>query len=59
MARAIQLARNGLYTTAPNPRVGCLLVNAGEIIGEGFHYQAGGPHAERVALAKAGTQETR
>ncbi|MCF6281941.1 MAG: bifunctional diaminohydroxyphosphoribosylaminopyrimidine deaminase/5-amino-6-(5-phosphoribosylamino)uracil reductase RibD [Candidatus Polarisedimenticolaceae bacterium] len=56
MARAIQLARNGLYTTAPNPRVGCLLVKAGEIIGEGFHYQAGEPHAERIALTEAGAQ---
>ena len=54
MARAIQLARNGLYTTAPNPRVGCLLVKANEVIGEGFHYRAGEPHAERAALAQAG-----
>jgi len=56
MARAIQLARCGLYTTAPNPRVGCLLVKAGRVVGEGFHYQTGGPHAERAALAKAGEQ---
>ena len=56
MARAIQLARKGLYTTAPNPRVGCVLVKEGEIVGEGFHYQAGGPHAERLALAEAGEQ---
>ena len=54
MARAIQLARHGLYTTDPNPRVGCLLVKAGEIIGEGFHYRAGEAHAERTALAEAG-----
>ncbi len=56
MARAIQLARYGLYTTAPNPRVGCLLVKAGRIVGEGYHYQAGGAHAERAALTEAGEQ---
>ncbi len=56
MARAIQLARYGRYTTTPNPRVGCLLVKAGNIVGEGHHYQAGGPHAERIALTEAGEQ---
>ncbi len=56
MARAIQLARYGRYTTAPNPRVGCLLVKAGTVVGEGFHYQAGGAHAERAALNEAGEQ---
>jgi diaminohydroxyphosphoribosylaminopyrimidine deaminase/5-amino-6-(5-phosphoribosylamino)uracil reductase len=56
MARAIQLAHYGRYTTAPNPRVGCLLVKAGTVVGEGFHYQAGGPHAERAALSEAGEQ---
>ncbi len=51
MARALQLARNGFYTTAPNPRVGCVLVKNGCIIAEGWHQRAGGPHAEVVALA--------
>ncbi len=55
MARAIQLARKGLYTTDPNPRVGCVLVAGGRIIGEGFHRKAGEPHAERNALADART----
>jgi diaminohydroxyphosphoribosylaminopyrimidine deaminase/5-amino-6-(5-phosphoribosylamino)uracil reductase len=54
MARAIRLARKGLYTTHPNPRVGCVLVNGGEIVGEGYHRQAGEPHAEPNALAAAG-----
>jgi len=54
MARAIRLARQGLYTTAPNPRVGCVLVKEGEIVGEGFHLRAGEGHAEVNALAVAG-----
>jgi len=54
MARAIRLAEQGLYTTHPNPRVGCVLVRDGEIVGEGFHHRAGEPHAERNALAAAG-----
>ncbi|KGD64197.1 (S)-2-hydroxy-fatty-acid dehydrogenase [Alcanivorax nanhaiticus] len=54
MARALQLARRALYTTDPNPRVGCVLVRGGEIVGEGFHARAGEPHAERHALAAAG-----
>jgi diaminohydroxyphosphoribosylaminopyrimidine deaminase/5-amino-6-(5-phosphoribosylamino)uracil reductase len=55
MARAIALAARGLGTTSPNPVVGCLLLNAeGEVVGEGFHAYAGGPHAEIVALAQAG-----
>ena len=54
MARAIRLARKGLYSTHPNPRVGCVLVRGGEILGEGFHRRAGGPHAEVNALAAAG-----
>ncbi len=54
MARAIALARRGLYTTRPNPRVGCVLVRDGRIVGEGYHCRAGGPHAERHALAAAG-----
>ena len=51
MARALQLANNGRYTTDPNPRVGCVLVRDGHIIGEGWHQQAGHAHAEVVALA--------
>jgi diaminohydroxyphosphoribosylaminopyrimidine deaminase/5-amino-6-(5-phosphoribosylamino)uracil reductase len=53
MARAIRLARLGLYTTDPNPRVGCVLVRDGEIVGEGYHHRAGEPHAERNAIAAA------
>lgn len=56
MARALQLARRGLFTTAPNPRVGCVVVAGGEIVGEGWHERAGQPHAEVHALAQAGTQ---
>ncbi|MEN8178057.1 MAG: bifunctional diaminohydroxyphosphoribosylaminopyrimidine deaminase/5-amino-6-(5-phosphoribosylamino)uracil reductase RibD [Pseudomonadota bacterium] len=54
MARAIQLAEKGRYTTDPNPRVGCVLVKQGEMVGEGYHRRAGEPHAERNALAMAG-----
>lgn len=54
MARAIQLARLGLYTTDPNPRVGCVLVQRDEVVGEGWHRKIGEPHAERIALANAG-----
>ena len=54
MARAIQLAWKGLYTTDPNPRVGCVLVRDGDIVGEGWHRKAGEPHAERLAIAAAG-----
>lgn len=56
MARAIQLARQGLYTTSPNPRVGCVLVKNGQIVGEGFHLRAGEGHAEVNALAVAAGQ---
>lgn len=55
LSRAIKLAARGLYTTDPNPRVGCVLVKDGRVIGEGWHEQAGGAHAERVALAHAGS----
>lgn len=54
MARALRLAQRGLYTTRPNPRVGCVLERGGEIVGEGWHVRAGGPHAEMVALQEAG-----
>ncbi len=56
MARAIQLARQGLYTTSPNPRVGCVLVKDGLVVGEGFHLRAGEGHAEVNALAVAAGQ---
>src|SRR5690554_390475 len=56
MARALRLAERGLYTTMPNPRVGCVLVKHGQIIGEGWHYRAGDGHAEVNALAQAGEQ---
>ena len=54
MSRALSLARRGLYTTHPNPRVGCVLVRDGEIVGEGFHARAGEAHAEIHALYMAG-----
>lgn len=54
MARALQLARRGLYTTEPNPRVGCVIAADGEVVGEGWHERAGGPHAEVAALRAAG-----
>ena len=54
MARAIELARKGLYTTHPNPRVGCVIVRDGQVVGEGWHVRAGEPHAEVHALRAAG-----
>ncbi len=54
MGRALQLAQRGLYTATPNPRVGCVIVRDGAIIGEGWHERAGAPHAEINALAAAG-----
>ncbi|NQY27471.1 MAG: bifunctional diaminohydroxyphosphoribosylaminopyrimidine deaminase/5-amino-6-(5-phosphoribosylamino)uracil reductase RibD [Piscirickettsiaceae bacterium] len=54
MTRALQLAERGLYTTAPNPRVGCVIVKDGSIIGEGWHQRAGEAHAEVYALQAAG-----
>jgi len=56
MARAITLAKRGLYTTDPNPRVGCVLVKDGVIVGEGYHVRAGEGHAEVNALAQAQEQ---
>jgi diaminohydroxyphosphoribosylaminopyrimidine deaminase/5-amino-6-(5-phosphoribosylamino)uracil reductase len=53
MARALRLAERGAYTTKPNPMVGCVIVRDGEVVGEGFHERAGGPHAEVVALEGA------
>jgi diaminohydroxyphosphoribosylaminopyrimidine deaminase/5-amino-6-(5-phosphoribosylamino)uracil reductase len=54
MAQALRLAEHGLYTTSPNPRVGCVLVNENKIVGEGWHERAGEPHAEVHALREAG-----
>jgi diaminohydroxyphosphoribosylaminopyrimidine deaminase/5-amino-6-(5-phosphoribosylamino)uracil reductase len=56
MARALSLAEKGLYTTTPNPRVGCVIARGEEIIAEGWHERAGAPHAEAVALEKAGSR---
>ncbi|MFM2478250.1 bifunctional diaminohydroxyphosphoribosylaminopyrimidine deaminase/5-amino-6-(5-phosphoribosylamino)uracil reductase RibD [Celerinatantimonas sp. MCCC 1A17872] len=53
MARALKLAAKGRFTTAPNPNVGCVLVKDNQIIGEGYHYQAGQGHAEVNAMADA------
>ncbi|NCA69934.1 MAG: bifunctional diaminohydroxyphosphoribosylaminopyrimidine deaminase/5-amino-6-(5-phosphoribosylamino)uracil reductase RibD [Sphingobacteriia bacterium] len=54
MARALQLARRGRYTTDPNPRVGCVIVRDGQVVGSGWHRRAGEAHAERHALSEAG-----
>lgn len=56
MARAIELAWRGRYTTHPNPRVGCVLVREGQVVGEGWHVRAGEGHAEVNALRQAGEQ---
>lgn len=56
MTRALRLAARGLYTTTPNPRVGCVIVNNGQVVGEGAHLKAGEPHAEVHALRAAGEQ---
>lgn len=54
MARALRLAERGLCTTMPNPRVGCVIVKEGAVVGEGWHERAGEPHAEVHALRAAG-----
>ncbi|MDD3528514.1 MAG: bifunctional diaminohydroxyphosphoribosylaminopyrimidine deaminase/5-amino-6-(5-phosphoribosylamino)uracil reductase RibD [Gallionellaceae bacterium] len=56
MARAIRLAEQGLNTATPNPRVGCVIVRDGEVVGEGWHARAGEPHAEVHALLRAGAR---
>lgn len=54
MAQALQFAERGRYTTFPNPRVGCVIVRDGEIVGRGWHERAGEAHAEVMALREAG-----
>lgn len=54
MQQAIILAQRGIYSTRPNPNVGCVIVKDGQLLGEGFHPQAGKAHAEVFALAQAG-----
>jgi diaminohydroxyphosphoribosylaminopyrimidine deaminase / 5-amino-6-(5-phosphoribosylamino)uracil reductase len=54
MAHALKLAKRGLYTASPNPRVGCVLARDGRIVGEGYHQKTGAPHAEVNALEAAG-----
>jgi len=54
MMLAIEQAKQGLYTTRPNPAVGCVIVQAEAIVGQGFHPKAGQPHAEVFALKEAG-----
>lgn len=56
MARALDLARKGVWTTRPNPRVGCVLVRDEDVVGEGWHMRAGEPHAEINALREAGAR---
>jgi diaminohydroxyphosphoribosylaminopyrimidine deaminase/5-amino-6-(5-phosphoribosylamino)uracil reductase len=56
MARALELAARGLYTTDPNPRVGCVVVKDGRVLGEGWHVRAGEAHAEVLALRAAGPE---
>jgi len=54
LRRAVELAKHGLYTTTPNPRVGCVIVRDGRVIGRGWHVRSGEPHAEANAIADAG-----
>ena len=55
LARALDLAARGLYTTDPNPRVGCVIANGEQVLGEGWHVRAGEAHAEVMALRAAGS----
>jgi diaminohydroxyphosphoribosylaminopyrimidine deaminase/5-amino-6-(5-phosphoribosylamino)uracil reductase len=54
MRQALELAQRGLFTTTPNPRVGCVIVREQQVVGQGWHVRAGEPHAEVHALAEAG-----
>jgi len=56
MRRALDLAERGLFTTTPNPRVGCVVAHGQDVVGAGWHEKAGGPHAEIVALGRAGAR---
>lgn len=56
MTEALRLAAHGLYTTSPNPNVGCVIVSEGSVVGRGWHQRAGGPHAEVFALQDAGAR---
>ena len=56
MALALELAERGLFTTRPNPRVGCVLAHGAQVVGTGWHEKAGAPHAEVHALAAAGAR---
>ena len=56
MQHAIELAQQGIYSSKPNPNVGCVIVKDNQIVGEGFHPKAGQPHAEVFALQQAGRQ---
>jgi diaminohydroxyphosphoribosylaminopyrimidine deaminase/5-amino-6-(5-phosphoribosylamino)uracil reductase len=56
LTRALDLAAHGLYTTDPNPRVGCVIATAERVLGEGWHVRAGEGHAEVIALRAAGSQ---
>ena len=56
MDRAISLAREGLFTADPNPRVGCVIAHGARVVGEGWHVRAGEPHAEINALRDAGAR---
>src|SRR4051812_11559846 len=55
MRRALALAEKGLYTTTPNPRVGCVVCRNQDVVSEGWHARAGEPHAESIALQQAGS----
>src|SRR6478672_9982715 len=56
MRRALALAERGLFTTQPNPRVGCVIAHGDTVVGEGWHVRAGEPHAEPIALRAAGAR---
>ena len=56
MRRALEIAEKGLFTTTPNPRVGCVVTKDDRIVGEGWHRRAGAPHAEIIALNAAGAR---